>query len=144
MQRLSERLIPAVNDGVIADIAEYTMPSYTYNLEYDRDGEIRGYCDELKAMRQAIYKIINTERYQYLIYSWNYGIELADLFGKPIPFVYAELQRRIEEALLADDRIRKVYDFAFSNSGGDVLIKFNVDTVYGTVSIEEVKKLAAI
>lgn len=144
MQRLSERLIPAVNDGVIADIAEYTMPSHTYNLEYDRDGEIRGYCDELKAMRQAIYKIINTERYQYLIYSWNYGIELADLFGKPIPFVYAELQRRIEEALLADDRIRKVYDFAFSNLGGDVLVKFNVDTVYGTVSIEEVKKLAAI
>lgn len=121
----------------------YTEPSYTYNLEYDKDSQIRGHCDELKAMRQAIYKIMNTERYQYLIYSWNYGIELADLFGQPIPYVYAELQRRIREALLNDDRVTKVYNFEFSHNGGDVLAVFSVDTIYGTLTdIEkEVKAL---
>nr|DAI42438.1 MAG TPA: Protein of unknown function (DUF2634) [Caudoviricetes sp.] len=84
-------------------------------------------------MRQAVYKILNTERYQYIIYSWNYGIELEDLFGQPIPYVYAELQRRIEEALLNDDRITNVHDFEFSNNGGDVLAVFQVDTIYGTI-----------
>ena len=131
---MSEQLIPSVSDGVMADIVDYTIPTRTYNLEYDRDSQIRGYCDQQKAMRQAIYKIINTERYEYIIYSWNYGIELEDLFGKPIPFVYAELQRRVTEALLADDRITKVYNFEFSHNGGDVLMTFNADTVFGTIT----------
>ena len=131
---MSEQLIPSVSDGVTADIVDYTIPTRTYNLEYDKDSQIRGYCDQLKAMRQAIYKIINTDRYEYIIYSWNYGIELEDLFGKPIPFVYAELHRRVTEALLADDRILKVYNFEFSHNRGDVLMKFNVDTVFGTVT----------
>ena len=60
-------------------------------------------------------------------------IELEDLFGQPIPYVYAELQRRIEEALLNDDRITNVHDFDFSNNGGDVLAVFQVDTIYGTI-----------
>ena len=93
-----------------------------------------GYCDELEAVRQAIYKILNTERYQYLIYSWNYGIELADLFGQPIPYVYAEIQRRITEALLQDDRITDVYDFDFSNNSDDVLCKFSVKTRFGEIT----------
>lgn len=128
-------LLPeAVTTTTAADTTAYTEPSYTYNLEYDKDSQIRGYCDELKAMRQAVYKIINTERYEYIIYSWNYGIELADLFGQPIPYVYAELQRRISEALLNDDRIVKVYNFDFSHNGGDVLAVFDVDTIYGTLT----------
>lgn len=132
-------LLPeSVTTTTVADTTAYTEPSYTYNLEYDKDSQIRGYCDELKAMKQAVYKIINTERYEYIIYSWNYGIELADLFGQPIPYVYAELQRRISEALLNDDRIVKVYNFDFSHTGGDVLAVFDVDTIYGTLtSIEK-------
>ena len=102
-------------------------------LIFRTDSQIRGYADKLRAMEQAIYKIINTERYQYIIYSWNYGIELQDLFGQPIPYVYAELQRRIEEALLNDDRITKVYNFDFSHEGGDVMVEFDVDTIYGTL-----------
>ncbi len=118
---------------------ETTQPSYTYHVRYESDGQIRGFCDGIDAMKQAIYKIINTERYQYIIYSWNYGIELRDLFGQPIPFVYAEVQRRIKEALLQDDRITAVTDFEFSNNDGDVAVHFNVSTIYGDVTdIEKV------
>lgn len=124
-------MTPDVSDNVIADIVEIKQPSLTYNLEYDKDSQIRGYCDDEKALKQAVYKIINTERYRYVIYSWNYGIELADLFGKPIPFIYAETQRRIEEALTADDRIASVTDFEFSNNYSDVLVKFIVNSVAG-------------
>lgn len=125
------KMTPDVSDNVIADIVEIKQPSLTYNLEYDKDCQIRGYCDDEKALRQAVYKIINTERYKYVIYSWNYGIELADLFGKPLPFIYAETQRRIEEALTADDRIASVTDFEFSNNYSDVTVDFIVNSVDG-------------
>ena len=121
------------NDALIPDTVNYIEPSHTYDVDFRTDSQIRGYADKLRAMEQAIYKIINTERYQYIIYSWNYGIELQDLFGQPIPYVYAELQRRIEEALLNDDRITKVYNFDFSHEGGDVMVEFDVDTIYGTL-----------
>lgn len=127
-------LLPNGGDNVIIDAIKYTEPAFTYNIEYGGDKQIKGYVDEIEAMKQAIYKIINTERYQYLIYSWNYGIELADLFGQPIPYVYAELERRIKEALLNDDRISDVFDFNFSNDRGDVSVDFSVKTIYGTIT----------
>lgn len=127
-------LLPNGGDNVIIDAVKYTEPTFTYNIEYGGDKQIKGYVDEIEAMKQAIYKIINTERYQYLIYSWNYGIELADLFGQPIPYVYAELERRIKEALLNDDRIVDVFDFNFSNDRGDVSVDFSVKTIYGTIT----------
>jgi hypothetical protein len=118
----------------ITTVSESSLPSYTYAIDYNSTGKISGYCDELAAVKQAIYKIINTERYQYIIYSWNYGIEVKDLIGKPIPYIYAETQRRIIEALMTDDRITNVDDFKFSNNGGDVAIHFTVTTIYGKVT----------
>ena len=56
-------------------------------------------------MKQAIYKILNTERYQYVMYSWNYGIETLDLYGEPVSWGCPELESRIREALMTDDRI---------------------------------------
>lgn len=128
---MSDKLTP---NETIADVTIAHQPSYTYALDYARDSQIRGFIDELEAMKQAIYKIINTERYEYIIYSWNYGIELQDLFGQPIPYVYAELQRRISEALLADDRIIDVYGFEFGHNQGDVFTTFSVDTIYGMIT----------
>ena len=48
---------------------------------------------KLVAVKQAVYKIIMTERYQYIMYSWNYGVELLDLFGEPVTYVCPELKR---------------------------------------------------
>lgn len=131
-------LLPETSDGIDMDALSVIAPSKTYKINYDTNSRAIGYRTGIDAMKQAIYKIINTERYQYIIYSWNYGIELDDLFGQPIPYVYAELQRRIEEALRADERIKQVYDFTFSNDKrGNVLCKFKADTLYGTVEAEK-------
>lgn len=135
--------LPDVSDGLTMDVTEVVQPSLTYAVDFYNDNQIKGYCDELEAMKQAIYKIINTERYKYAIYSWNYGIELTDLIGQPIPYVYAELQRRITEALEQDDRIEAVTDFSFSNSGGDVAVHFSVSTIFGKIN-DLVKEVAGI
>ena len=63
------------------------QPSLTYKMDIDKK-QIRGFADELEAMKQAVYKILLTERYQYIMYSWDYGIETLDLYGEPVSFVY--------------------------------------------------------
>ena len=116
------------------------QPTNTYRmdlLDQFKQKHIRGYCDGQRAMEQAIYKIINTERYKYIIYSWNYGIELVDLYGQPVSYVCPELERRITEALLQDTRITSVTDFVFSvPKKGVVHVSFTAHTIFGDVQAE--------
>lgn len=112
------------------------QPSQTYKMDVT-DEAVRGYSDNLEAMKQAVFKILQTERYQSLIYSGGYGVELADLFGQPISYVQPELERRIREALLQDERILSVGDFEFSSKKkGELLVAFKVKTVFGDFSAE--------
>lgn len=124
----------SINNQIDANTVVNYQTSNTFRIRYESDYKLIGMCDDIEAMKQAIFKIINTERYKYLIYDWNYGIELNDLIGKPIPYVYAEIERRIKEALLADNRIKEVTDFRFSNNGGDVLCLFTANTIYGEIN----------
>lgn len=96
-----------------------------------------GFCDGREAIEQAIYLILNTERFEWVIYSWNYGSELQSLFGKPIPYVVSELQRRIKEALLRDDCINNVENFRVSRSGNKVLVEFDVSTINGVIPVNK-------
>lgn len=123
-------------DDILDNFDVASEPSYTYRMVLPKNDDdvttFKGKVDELEAVKQAVYKILNTERYTYPIYSWNYGIELVDLFGQPIPWVYPEIERRIIEALVWDDRIDSVTDFEFENFRNDVHAKFTVNTVFGS------------
>ena len=91
------------NKEILMDeIEDIEYPTKTYKVEIKQDSEmdvINGYTDDLDAIRQTIYFTLNTERYAYPIYSWDYGIELVDLIGQPMSYVMAEIPRRVEEAL---------------------------------------------
>ena len=133
-------MIPSVNDDLSADIEIKKQPSLTYEIKIDKN-KMGTYVEGIEAIKQSIYHIINTERYQHLIYSWNYGIELSDLFGKPITYCYPEIKRRITEALLQDDRIESLDSFEFDYSKGDVLVKFRAITTEGEIEIEKLVKI---
>ncbi|MCD8090005.1 MAG: DUF2634 domain-containing protein [Clostridiales bacterium] len=123
-------MIPA--ESVLREAAE--LPSYTYKLSED---SVRGYVDELEAVKQAIYKILMTERYKYVIYGFNYGIELDRVMGKGKSFAKAVLPGIIKEALCADGRISDVGDFEFSDIDKESLkVKFAVQTDFGEISAE--------
>lgn len=114
------------------------QPSLTYKMHFAQSF-ISGIVDDLEAVKQAIYKILNTERYQYVIYSWNYGIETLDLYGEPVTYVCPELVRRITEALTQDSRILDVSAFSFDVSQkSKVQTTFLVSTIYGDVEAERV------
>ncbi len=130
-------MIPVVNDDLINDFEYEELPTRTYKLNISAD-TITGFVDGLEAMKQAIYLILNIERYEYIIYSWDYGIELRDLFGQPTSFVFSELKRRITEALLQDSRIDSVDDFTFDVVKSKVHVRFVVSTIFGEVEAERV------
>lgn len=130
-------MIPKLNAINVAITQSTTKPSKNYKMEI-LDEEIYSYLDNLQAMQQVVYKILNTQRYQYIIYSWNYGIELIDLFGKPTTFVIAELERRIKEALTQDDRITSVVDFYFEVICKKIIFtKFTAITIFGGIDVEK-------
>lgn len=130
-------MIPSVSPLLSTSFEVTTQPSKTYELLYASD-TIVGTCDGLDALKQAIYKILNTQRYDHNIYSTNYGIEISDLYGQATDFVSLELENRIEEALLQDDRINSVSDFEFLVSKGKITATFVVNTIYGEVETETV------
>lgn len=125
--------------GNLLDINIVTIPTKTYKMELEENSNrISGFTDEQDAMKQAIYKIIRTERYKYIIYDWNYGIELEDLFGMPVNYCVPEIERRITEALLQDIRINEVNNFEFDTSKkGVVLVKFTAYTEFGEINITD-------
>jgi hypothetical protein len=129
-------MIPLItNDSLQQDFTiEETSRTHKLNLN---ELTISGYTDEREAMIQAIFLILNIERYEYLIYSWNYGIELEDLFGQPTSFVIPELERRITEALIQDSRITKVDNFSFETNRNKVYTKFTAHTIFGDIEIEK-------
>ena len=129
-------MIPSSTGFLPTEFEVVEQPTHTYKMHLDTN-RIRGYTDELEAMKQAIYKILLTERYRYIIYSWNYGIELEDLFGEPISYVCPELKRRITEALLWDTRIESVDNFQFAFPKRHVVqVSFIAHTIFGDVQAE--------
>lgn len=130
-------MIPSTSGFLDENFEIEEQPSQTYKI--DLDGEaVRGIIDNQEAMKQAIFRILNTERYQHIIYPWYYGVETLDLYGEPITYVCPELERRITEALLTDTRISSVADFEFDFDEQGVLhASFTVNTIYGAIKSEK-------
>lgn len=126
-------MIPSTVGFLDYDFEIEEQPSKTYKMDLSGD-TTKGFADEIEAMKQVIFKILNTERYQYIIYSWNYGIETLDLYGEPVTYVCPELERRITEALLVDSRIISVTNFEHDISvKGVIHTLFTAHTIYGDV-----------
>lgn len=119
----------------VQDTIEQTSKTYYLNIEKNN---ISKFCDGIDAMKQAVYCILNTERFEHLIYSWNYGIELKHLIGENTTFVIPELERVITEALLQDSRITEVKNFDFEINKNEIKVKFTVITNIGEFEAEKV------
>ncbi len=130
-------MLPQINnDDLNVNFEVEVQSSRTYKIDFEKK-RIVGYVDGREAIKQFIVKALDTERYEYLIYSWNYGAEINKLFGQPIPYVYSELKRLITEALTQDDRIDSVDAFNFSHVKNKVHVTFTAHTIYGPVETEK-------
>ena len=86
-----------------------------------------------EAIKVWVYKALLVPRYQYSIYSWDYGSELLSLIGKAYTpqLTKAEAKRYIEEALKINPYILdvNVVDTDFKDSVLSANVK--ITTIYG-------------
>ena len=133
-------MIPQTGDDLRQDFVFTTLPSRTLKMDHDWK-TINGTIDQIQAVEQAVFLILTTERYQWLIFSWNYGVELQNLIGKDPEFCVPEIERRIREALLQEDRITAVENFPFDVNKKQVLTTFQVVSVFGNINVEKVVEI---
>lgn len=127
------------------DPSEYEMeegfeveqePSLTYKMDFENKIIQSVLIDEQEAIRQAIYKILHTERYTYDMYDWDYGVEMVDYIGQDIDEVLIDIKNSIEDALLVDDRIEAVDYIEVVGKKEMLHIIIRVHTIYGEMEVE--------
>lgn len=122
-----------LNAEILSDFSFKEPTSNTYKLNYDKNN-LKGFVDNLEAVKQSIYLILNIERYEYLIYDWDYGFQISDLIGSEINSILPEIQNRITDALIQDTRINSVDDFSFDIKKNKVIVYFTVNTIFGATN----------
>lgn len=110
------------------DIETEDIPTNTFLVD---DEQVAGMDDGIEAMRQAVEIMLTTTRYDYQIYTANFGVELDDLIGQEPQYIESTLPDRIREALSIDDRILREENYTFEVNGDSMLVTFDVITVYG-------------
>lgn len=111
---------------------EQIQTSRTYKIDYENKRILSNKVDGLEALRQAIVKILSTERYEHIVYDDDYGSEIMSMNkdgGQS--YIKGQLQRRITEALMHDDRIQSIDEFKFEFGSDWVLVSFTVNSIYG-------------
>ncbi|PWX07519.1 hypothetical protein CYK70_09500 [Clostridium perfringens] len=128
-------MIPKFN-FVVSEIEDTVQSSKTYRID-SFNGRITRKIDELEAIKQAVFKILQTERFENVIYDASYGVELVGLIGKPKEFVKSDIERIIKEALSVDERILGIENFNIVDDVKENLkIEFKVNSIYGDIKLE--------
>ena len=70
-------MIPISVDDFDERVFNFDSVSFTYGIKYEQN-KIKEYIDGLNAVKQAIYKILMTERGVFEIYDSEFGIALSD------------------------------------------------------------------
>ncbi len=124
-----------------AELPVFKQPAWDFENDrflYDGNGR-HIILTEKKAIEVWIYKALKTERFSYLAYSWQYGIELYPFIGKVMGVQerYSELKRVIIECLMVNPYITSIdsVDFEEEKHGNSVSTRIQLTTVYGEVSV---------
>ena len=125
---------PAPNLEALSEFPLYKEIAWDFesNQPIIENGEFK-ILEGNEAIKVWVYKALLTPRYNYSIYSWNYGSELMDLIGKAYTpsLTKEEAKRYIKEALLINPYILEVtvIDTDFKNDLLSADIK--IVTIYG-------------
>lgn len=130
-------LTPAINGIAVTFGAEpeagagELQTSRTYKVDF-ASGRVAGMTDGTDALEQAIYKILQTERFAHLIYSWAYGFEGNRIIGQGEAVLRGDIDRLLSEALTEDDRIETVENVKIEIIGKrTAAVDFTVVSVFG-------------
>lgn len=117
------------------NIKEYVPREYGIDFE---TGQITGRIVEgVEALKVWVWLALQTPRYRYYIYSWQYGQEYEDLVGKgySASYVKAELKRMTEECLQVNPYITGISNFNCEKYEDKVSMSFQLNTLLGDTEV---------
>ena len=118
------------------EFQEYAWDFVHDTFRYDAAGK-HIIVTKNEAIKVWIYKLLKTERYRYVAYYDDYGLELEKYIGKTSndgissSAVYAD----IREAVLVNPYILAINNVRFSKDNKKLTIQMEYETVYGTDKI---------
>ncbi|MCS4471088.1 DUF2634 domain-containing protein [Clostridium botulinum] len=116
---------------------EYAIDFNTGQFLYNDTGK-NIIVEKDEAIKIWIWKTLQTSRNRYLIYSSNYGHDFETIIGKGYNknLINSELERLIEECLLANKYITEILEINTDFKGSKLYIYVTVKTVYGMVNVD--------
>ena len=132
-------------DDIESDITDfddnYLMNFSDYEIDFDNNCLTGRIITGLEAVKQWIKIVLNTERYSFYQYSWDYGSELNTLIGKRYDkdFITSEVNRMINDCLVSDTSgIDSIEDLNVDFNDDTITCSFNVNTLFGEGEIDNV------
>ncbi|ERI10219.1 DUF2634 domain-containing protein [Aneurinibacillus aneurinilyticus] len=137
-------LFPEINLSDMEEIELYEdTPSedkWTYMIDFrnrcavvDEDGRPRKTETYAEFLMQTAMKILNTERFQYVVYSADIGVEKSEWSG----WEDVEIKRDMEEALTAHPEIERAEVLSMERDAHEVHVKIHLVGLAGTAEVEE-------
>ena len=135
------------NEAIVKEKKKQIVPK-EYEIDFNT-GQLTGRIVEGKeAIAVWIWLVLQTPRYRYYIYTWDYGNEFEDLIGKGYTeeYIEAEAQRMTEDCLLVNEDIQSISDFHVNIGIHTLSISFTANTIYGGIEFKDqaIAKPAAI
>lgn len=113
------------------ELEPVALPSRTYRLDLVNKRISSQTIDGLEAIKQVVFKILSTTRFEHLIYSNDFGSEVDLSANRGRSVFESEVERWVKEALTQDDRIVAVTGFKFAYELDSALIHFTVESEFG-------------
>lgn len=91
----------------------------------------------VEAIKVWVWRTLQTPRYRYQIYTWDYGSEIESLIGAPFSeaLKQSEVERYLKECLLINPYIIDISDVVVNFEGDKFRIECTIVTVYGEVKV---------
>ena len=128
------------SDAITEETQESKLPK-EYEIDF-KTGQLTGRIVEgAEAIKVWIWLVLQTPRYRYYIYSWDYGNEFEELIGRGYSeeYINAEAQRMTEDCLLVNEHIESITDFSVGMENDQLTISFTANTIYGTIQFDNEK-----
>ena len=133
-------LFPAyLENGIQSEGKKTRVIPKEYGIDF-KTGQLTGEIVEgLEAVKVWIWLVLQTPRYRYYIYTWDYGNEFEDLIGKGYTeeYIEAEAQRMTEDCLLVNENIQSITEFSVNMAGDTLTVSFTANTIYGEIEFKD-------
>lgn len=126
-----------INDLEEGDDAEdYIIRDF--EIDWDTMTLTGNIVEGLDAIVQWVNNALRTKRYEWTIYSWDFGEEYTDLIGNSFSQEYLnnECDRLITECLQENPYIQGIEDLVVTLEGDHLSISFTLITDLGEVEID--------